>query len=54
VADRVVFIDQGRIVAQGPPEEIFQDQQQAPRLQQFLKDYLERNAFWTRTGEDPG
>ena len=54
VADRVVFIDQGRIVAQGPPEEIFQGQQQAPRLQQFLKDYLERNAFWTRTGEDPG
>ena len=53
VADRVVFMDQGRIVAQGPPEEIFQGQQH-PRLQQFLQDYLERNAFWTRTGEDPG
>ena len=47
VADTVVFIDQGRIVAQGPPEEIFQGEQH-PRLQQFLQNYLERNAFWTR------
>ena len=45
VADTVVFIDQGRIVAQGPPEEIFQGEQH-PRLQQFLQNYLERNAFW--------
>ncbi len=51
VADTVVFIDDGRIVAQGPPEEIFQDQRQPPRLQQFLQNYLERNAFWTRGGD---
>jgi polar amino acid transport system ATP-binding protein len=50
VADTVVFIDQGRIVAQGPPEEIFQGEQH-PRLQQFLQNYLERNAFWTRNGD---
>lgn len=47
VADTVVFIDQGLIVAQGPPQEIFQGEQH-PRLQQFLQNYLERNAFWTR------
>jgi polar amino acid transport system ATP-binding protein len=50
VADTVVFIDEGRIVAQGSPEQIFQGEQH-PRLQQFLQNYLERNAFWTRNGE---
>jgi len=50
VADTVVFIDQGRIIAQGPPEELFQGEQ-PPRLQQFLQNYLERSAFWTRNGE---
>ncbi|MGA2080346.1 MAG: amino acid ABC transporter ATP-binding protein [Holophaga sp.] len=48
VADTVAFIDQGRIVAQGPPSEIFQGLGQPPRLQQFLHDYLERNEFWTK------
>ncbi|MDR3671860.1 MAG: amino acid ABC transporter ATP-binding protein [Holophaga sp.] len=52
VADTVVFIDEGRIVAQGSPEEIFQGEQH-PRLQQFLQNYLERNAFWTRNGDNP-
>jgi len=48
VADTVVFIDHGKIVAQGSPQEIFQDTQH-PRLQQFLQNYLDRNAFWTRS-----
>jgi len=47
VADTVVFIDEGRILARGTPEAIFQGEQH-PRLQQFLQNYLERNAFWTR------
>jgi polar amino acid transport system ATP-binding protein len=45
VADSVVFLDQGAIVAQGTPQAIFHDAQQ-PRLQQFLQNYLDRNAFW--------
>lgn len=50
VADTVVFIDHGKIVAQGSPQNIFQGQQH-PRLQQFLQNYLDRNAFWTRSSD---
>jgi len=50
VADTVVFIDHGKIVAQGSPEALFQDKQQ-PRLQQFLQNYRDRNSFWTRADE---
>ena len=39
VADRVVFMDEGRIVAEGPPQEIF-DRPSQPRLAQFLKQVL--------------
>jgi len=35
VADRVVFTDGGKIVEQGPPDQIFGDPQ-SPRLQSFL------------------
>ena len=35
VADRVVFMDEGRIVEAGPPEPIFDDPH-SPRLQRFL------------------
>ncbi|WP_426119090.1 amino acid ABC transporter ATP-binding protein [Pseudomonas sp. DSP3-2-2] len=45
VADSVVFLDQGEVVAQGTPQEIFHNAEQ-PRLQQFLQNYLDRNAFW--------
>jgi polar amino acid transport system ATP-binding protein len=45
VADTVVFIDKGEIAAGGPPVKIFRDANQ-PRLQQFLQNYLDRNAFW--------
>ncbi|SFJ76076.1 cystine transport system ATP-binding protein [Halobacillus dabanensis] len=35
VADRVIFMDQGAVVEEGPPEQIFQHTQE-PRTQQFL------------------
>ncbi len=46
VADKVLFLDQGEIAASGSPEEIFRSPQHA-RLQQFLQNYLDRNAFWS-------
>ncbi len=42
VADRVIFIDGGRIVEQGPPSEIFYNPQD-PRTQDFLKKILATN-----------
>jgi polar amino acid transport system ATP-binding protein len=51
VADKVVFIDQGRIAVEGNPRDVFHDAQQ-PRLRQFLQNYIDRNAFWTRSGAD--
>lgn len=39
VADRVVFMDEGRIVEMGSPEEIF-DRPQSDRLKQFLNKVL--------------
>ncbi|WP_322998816.1 amino acid ABC transporter ATP-binding protein [Castellaniella sp.] len=45
VADRVLFIDQGKIAASGPPAELFRHVQHE-RLKQFLQNYLDRNAFW--------
>jgi ABC-type polar amino acid transport system ATPase subunit len=40
VADRVIFMDAGRIVEQGPPEAFF-DAPQEPRTQAFLKAILQ-------------
>jgi polar amino acid transport system ATP-binding protein len=40
VADRVCFLDAGRILEQGVPEQIFTDPQQ-PRTQQFLQRIVE-------------
>jgi arginine/lysine/histidine transport system ATP-binding protein len=39
VATRVLFMDEGKIVEQGPPEQIFQNPQ-SPRLQSFLSKVL--------------
>ncbi|MDN6043179.1 MAG: peptide ABC transporter ATP-binding protein, partial [Lactobacillus sp.] len=39
VADRVVFVDQGKIVEEGTPEEIF-DHSKSQRLQDFLNKVL--------------
>ena len=53
VADKVVFIDQGRIAVQGKPQDVFHDANQ-PRLRQFLQNYFDRNAFWSRGAGDAG
>ncbi|WP_420813185.1 amino acid ABC transporter ATP-binding protein [Pararobbsia silviterrae] len=50
VADKVVFIDEGRIAVQGSPHDVFHDADH-PRLRQFLQNYFDRNAFWTRGGD---
>lgn len=39
VADKTVFIDQGRIVEQGPPDRLF-DSPASPRLRHFLEQVL--------------
>jgi polar amino acid transport system ATP-binding protein len=39
VADRVVFMDQGRVIEQGPPDQIF-GAPASPRLQRFLGEVL--------------
>jgi polar amino acid transport system ATP-binding protein len=39
VAGRVVFMDQGRIVETGPPDQVF-DKPQSPRLRHFLDQVL--------------
>ncbi|WP_202300866.1 L-cystine ABC transporter ATP-binding protein TcyN [Dryocola clanedunensis] len=39
VADRAIFMDQGRIVEQGPAKALFADPQQ-PRTKQFLEKFL--------------
>jgi polar amino acid transport system ATP-binding protein len=41
VADRVIFMDQGRIAEEGPPEELFTRPRQ-PRTRLFLKELIER------------
>ncbi|WP_290128768.1 amino acid ABC transporter ATP-binding protein [Paraburkholderia fungorum] len=50
VANKVVFIDQGKIAVQGSPQQVFHDAAQ-PRLRQFLQNYFDRNAFWTRSND---
>ncbi|GGJ92024.1 amino acid ABC transporter ATP-binding protein [Pseudomonas matsuisoli] len=52
VADTVAFLDGGHIVAKGAPRDIFHDTEH-PRLQQFLQNYLDRNAFWQDLKETP-
>jgi ABC-type polar amino acid transport system ATPase subunit len=41
VADRVVFMDAGRIVEEGPPDEVFTRPREV-RTQAFLRKLLER------------
>jgi ABC-type histidine transport system ATPase subunit len=42
VADRVVFMDFGNIVEDGPPGEVFTNPR-SPRTRQFLQSILNRN-----------
>ena len=44
VADRIAFIDAGRILEQGPPRQVFHESSE-PRLRQFLQTYHDRNSF---------
>jgi polar amino acid transport system ATP-binding protein len=44
VADRIAFIDDGRILDDGPPRRVLHESGE-PRVQQFLQTYHDRNAF---------
>jgi polar amino acid transport system ATP-binding protein len=44
VADRIAFLDHGRIVASGPPRAVLHESEE-PRVRQFLQTYHERNSF---------
>ena len=44
VADRVAFLDGGRIVEFGPPRQVFYESSE-PRVRQFLQTYHDRNSF---------
>jgi polar amino acid transport system ATP-binding protein len=43
--DRVVFMDNGRIVEQGPPRELFVNPK-SPRLREFLNTWKQRNILF--------
>ncbi|WP_342643737.1 amino acid ABC transporter ATP-binding protein [Rhodoligotrophos ferricapiens] len=47
-ADRVVFMDNGRIIEQGPPQELFVNPKSA-RLQEFLNTWKQRNLLFSNT-----
>jgi polar amino acid transport system ATP-binding protein len=42
VADRVIFMDGGKVIEQGPPSRLFSNPQ-SPRLAQFLDTWRSRN-----------
>jgi polar amino acid transport system ATP-binding protein len=44
VADRIAFLDAGRIVESGPPRQVFHESGE-PRVRQFLQTYHDRNSF---------
>ena len=44
VADRIAFIDSGRILDDGPPRRVLHESRE-PRVKQFLQTYHDRNAF---------
>ena len=44
VADRIAFIDAGRIVDEGAPRHVFHESAE-PRVRQFLQTYHDRNSF---------
>jgi polar amino acid transport system ATP-binding protein len=51
VADRVVFMDSGNIVEDGPPAKVFTNPR-SPRTRQFLQSILNRNGSDNTTGDD--
>jgi polar amino acid transport system ATP-binding protein len=44
VADRIAFIDEGRIIDDGLPRRVFHESPE-PRVRQFLQTYHDRNSF---------
>jgi polar amino acid transport system ATP-binding protein len=44
VADRIAFLDGGRIVEYGAPRKVFHESEE-PRVRQFLQTYHDRNSF---------
>jgi polar amino acid transport system ATP-binding protein len=44
VADRIAFIDEGRIIDRGPARQVFHHCKE-PRVRQFLQTYHGRNSF---------
>jgi polar amino acid transport system ATP-binding protein len=44
VADRIAFIESGRILDSGPPSHVFHHSAE-PRVRQFLQTYHDRNSF---------
>ena len=40
IADRVVFLDEGRILEEGPPDQIFREPRE-PRTREFLQRIIE-------------
>lgn len=46
MADRVIFMDQGEVVEEGPPRSIFVESDNA-RLQSFLETWKQRNALFS-------
>ena len=51
VADRVVFMDEGRVVEVGRSEQIF-TQPRSPRLQKFLRAVIERVVMDEALGDE--
>jgi len=50
VADRVVFMDSGNVVEEGPPSVVFTDPR-SPRTRQFLQSILNRNGAEVQADE---
>jgi polar amino acid transport system ATP-binding protein len=44
VADRIAFLDAGRIIEYGAPRQVFHESAE-PRVRQFLQTYHDRNSF---------
>jgi polar amino acid transport system ATP-binding protein len=51
VASRVVFLDHGTIIEEGPPDTLFRAPR-SDRLRQFLQTWIERNALFPSAAQN--